>query len=61
MTLVAEHTTRIRIGTGIVVPSNRIAPVTAHSIATINQLAPARVMLGVGTGFTGRNMMASRR
>jgi 5,10-methylenetetrahydromethanopterin reductase len=57
MTLVAEHTKRIKIGTGIVVPSNRIAPVTAHSIATINQLAPGRVMLGIGTGFTGRNMM----
>jgi len=40
-----------------VVPSNRIAPVTAHSIATINQMAPGRVMLGIGTGFTGRNMM----
>lgn len=57
MTLVAEHTKRLTIGTGIVVPSNRIAPVTAHSIATINQLAPGRVMLGIGTGFTGRNMM----
>src|ERR1700683_184646 len=57
MTLVAERTKRIKIGTGIVVPSNRIAPVTAHSIATINQLAPGRVMLGIGTGFTGRNMM----
>jgi Luciferase-like monooxygenase len=57
MTLVAEHTKHIKIGTGIVVPSNRIAPVTAHSVATINQLAPGRVMLGIGTGFTGRNMM----
>jgi len=57
MTLVAEHTKHIKIGTGIVVPSNRIAPVTAHSIATINQLAPGRVILGIGTGFTGRNMM----
>jgi alkanesulfonate monooxygenase SsuD/methylene tetrahydromethanopterin reductase-like flavin-dependent oxidoreductase (luciferase family) len=57
MALVAEHTKRIRIGTGIAVPSNRIAPVTAHSIATINQMAPGRVMLGIGTGFTGRNMM----
>jgi 5,10-methylenetetrahydromethanopterin reductase len=57
MTLVAEHTKRIKIGTGIVVPSNRIAPVTAHSIATINELAPGRVMLGIGTGFTGRFMM----
>ena len=57
MALVAEHTKRIRIATGIVVPSNRIAPVTAHSIATINQMAPGRVILGIGTGFTGRNMM----
>jgi hypothetical protein len=57
MALVAEHTRRIKVGTGIVVPSNRIAPVTAHSIATINQMAPGRAMLGIGTGFTGRNMM----
>jgi 5,10-methylenetetrahydromethanopterin reductase len=57
MALAAEHTRRIKIGTGIAVPSNRIAPVTAQSIATINQLAPGRAMLGIGTGFTGRNMM----
>ncbi|HKD69946.1 MAG TPA: LLM class flavin-dependent oxidoreductase [Candidatus Binataceae bacterium] len=57
MALVAEHTRRIKIGTGIAVPSNRIAPVTAHCIATINQMAPGRAMLGIGTGFTGRNMM----
>ncbi len=57
MALAAEHTRRIGIGTGIAVPSNRIAPVTAHSIATIAQLAPGRAMLGIGTGFTGRNMM----
>lgn len=57
MALAAEHTKRIRIATGIAVPSNRIAPVTAHSIATINQLAPGRVILGIGSGFTGRNMM----
>ncbi|MGA2409592.1 MAG: LLM class flavin-dependent oxidoreductase [Candidatus Binataceae bacterium] len=57
MALAAEHTTRIKLGTGIIVPSNRIAPVTAHSIATISQLAPGRTMLGIGTGFTGRNVM----
>jgi alkanesulfonate monooxygenase SsuD/methylene tetrahydromethanopterin reductase-like flavin-dependent oxidoreductase (luciferase family) len=57
LALAAEHTRKIRIGTGIAVPSNRIAPVTAHSIATINELAPGRAMLGIGTGFTGRNMM----
>jgi 5,10-methylenetetrahydromethanopterin reductase len=57
MALAAEHTKRIKLATGVAIPSNRIAPVTAHSIATINQLAPGRVILGVSTGFTGRNTM----
>jgi len=57
MTLAAEHTKKIKLATGVAIPSNRIAPVTAHSIATINQLAPGRAILGLGTGFTGRNTM----
>ena len=57
MALAAEHTNTIKLGTGVAIPSNRIAPVTAHSIATINELAPGRAILGVGTGFTGRNTM----
>lgn len=57
MALAAEHTRRIKLGTYVAILGNRIAPVTAHSIATINQMAPGRVVLGVGTGFTGRNTM----
>lgn len=57
MALVAHHTRSIKIGTLVSILGNRIAPVTAHSIATINELAPGRVILGVGTGFTGRNVM----
>jgi len=57
MALAAEKTTTLTLGTGVAIPGNRIAPVTAHSIATINQLAPGRVILGLGTGFTGRNTM----
>ena len=57
MALAAEKTTSLTLGTGVAIPGNRIAPVTAHSIATINQLAPGRVILGLGTGFTGRNTM----
>ena len=57
LALAAEHTKAMTLGTGVAIPSNRIAPVTAHSIATINQLAPGRVILGLGTGFTGRNTM----
>ena len=53
----AVHTSRIRLGTGVLVPSNRIAPVTAKAIATLNQLAPGRIDFGVGTGFTARRAM----
>ncbi len=57
MALAAEHTQRIKLGTCVAIVGNRIAPVTAHSIATINQMAPGRVVLGLGTGFTGRYVM----
>jgi len=53
----AANTTRIRLGTGVLVPSNRIAPVAANSLATLNQLAPGRIDFGVGTGFTARRAM----
>src|SRR5260221_2280173 len=50
----AVNTSRIRLGTGVLVPSNRIAPVAANALATLNQLAPGRIDFGVGTGFTAR-------
>lgn len=53
----AVKTDRIRLGTGVLIPSNRIAPVTANALATLNKLAPGRVDFGVGTGFTGRRAM----
>ena len=53
----AVHTSRIRLGTGVLIPSNRIAPVTANGFASLNQLAPGRIDFGVGTGFTGRRTM----
>ena len=45
------------MGTGVLIPSNRIAPVAANAFATLNQLAPGRIDFGVGTGFTGRRAM----
>jgi 5,10-methylenetetrahydromethanopterin reductase len=57
MALCAERTRRMCFGTGIAVAPSRIAPVTAHSIATLNQLYPGRVALGLGTGNTGRRTM----
>ncbi|MCA8928431.1 MAG: LLM class flavin-dependent oxidoreductase [Alphaproteobacteria bacterium] len=53
----AVNTDRIRLGTGVLIPSNRIPAVTANAFATLNQLAPGRIDFGVGTGFTGRRAM----
>jgi 5,10-methylenetetrahydromethanopterin reductase len=57
MALVAARTQTLKLGTLVAVPSNRIAPVTATAIATINAVAPGRAILGIGTGGTGRSTM----
>ena len=53
----AMKTSKIRLGTGVLVPSNRIAAVTANSFATLNAMAPGRLDFGVGTGFSARRAM----
>jgi 5,10-methylenetetrahydromethanopterin reductase len=53
----AAKTKKIRLGTGVLVPSNRLAAVTANAFATLNGLAPGRIDFGVGTGFSARRAM----
>lgn len=53
----AVKTSRIRLGTGVLVPSNRIAAVAANAFASLNKLAPGRIDFGIGTGFTARRAM----
>jgi hypothetical protein len=43
----------------VAIAGTRIAPVTAHSIGSINQIAPGRTFLGIGTGHTA--MRVSRQ
>src|SRR5262245_60588242 len=57
MALAAANTRRITIGPGVLVPSNRIAPVAANGLASLSKLAPGRIALGIGTGFTARLTM----
>ena len=57
MAAAAVYTSRIRLGTGVLIPTNRIAPVAANALASLNKLAPGRIDFGVGTGFTGRRAM----
>ncbi|MGA9275803.1 LLM class flavin-dependent oxidoreductase [Ilumatobacter sp.] len=57
LALAAERTSTIQLGTGVAVAGTRLAPVTAASIATINQLAPGRTFCGIGTGNTAMRIM----
>jgi hypothetical protein len=57
LALAAHHTSTLRLGTGVAIAGTRSAPVTAHSIASINRLAPGRVFLGIGTGHTAMRVM----
>ena len=53
----AVTTSRIRLGTGVLIPSNRIAPVAASALMSLNALAPGRIDFGISTGFTARRTM----
>jgi len=53
----AVQTSRIRLATGVLIPSNRIAPVAASALASLNRLAPGRIDFGISTGFTARRTM----
>src|SRR5499427_1996193 len=57
MAAAALKTSRIRLGTGVLVPSNRIAAVTANAFTTLNGMAPGRIDFGIGTGFSARRAM----
>ncbi len=53
----AMKTSKIKLCAGVLIPSNRIAPVAASGLAALNALAPGRVVFGASTGFTGRRTL----
>ena len=57
MAAAAVQTAKIRLATGVLIPSNRIAPVAASGLASLNALAPGRIDFGISTGFTARRTM----
>ncbi|MGI9616582.1 MAG: LLM class flavin-dependent oxidoreductase [Acidimicrobiales bacterium] len=58
LALAAVKTDRIVLGPGVLIPSLRHPMTTASAIATLVGLVGAeRVVVGVGTGFTGRRAM----
>src|SRR3954465_8558204 len=56
----AERTTRIGLGPGVMIPSLRQPMLAAASIVELESLAPGRVVVGVGSGFTGRMTLGKR-
>jgi len=53
----AERTSRIRIGPSVITPRLRHLVANAGAIATLNTLAPGRVEVVVGSGFTSQLML----
>ena len=56
----AERTSRIGLGPGVLVPSLRHPMVNAAAIAELVEQAPGRVVVAVGSGFTGRLTLGQR-
>jgi 5,10-methylenetetrahydromethanopterin reductase len=48
--LCAEHTHRTTVMTGVTNPVSRDPSVTASALFTLNEIAPGRISLGIGTG-----------
>ena len=61
LALAAKRTDRIKLGPGVLIPSLRHPMVTASAIATLVDLVgEERVIIGAGTGFTGRRAMGQK-
>ena len=53
----AERTSRIKIGPSVITPELRHLVANASAIATLHTLAPGRVEVVVGSGFTSQAML----
>lgn len=60
LSLAAERTTRIGLGPAVLVPSLRHPMTNAAAIGGLCALAPGRVAVAVGSGFTGRFTLGQR-
>ena len=60
LALCAKATNRIKLGIGVTSPALRSAPAAAAAVASLNAIAPGRVICGVGTGNTARRTLGMR-
>lgn len=55
LALIARETSHIGLGTAVLVPTQRHVMTMASAIATVERLAPGRLLCGFGTGFTAQH------
>ncbi|HZN12331.1 MAG TPA: TIGR03842 family LLM class F420-dependent oxidoreductase [Blastocatellia bacterium] len=60
LTLMAEGTERMRLGTCVTNPVVRDPTVTASLLATLNQISGGRMDLGIGRGDSSRRVMGKK-
>ncbi len=60
LAMAATRTSRIGLGPGVLIPSLRHPMVNAAAIAMLSELAPGRLTVAVGSGFTGRMTMGQK-
>ena len=60
LTLMAEHTTRLRLGTCVTNPGTREPSVTASVLATLDELSGGRMDLGIGRGDSARRVLGKQ-
>ena len=57
LTLMAQATTRMRLGTCVTNPATREPSVTASTLAVLDELSGGRMVLGIGRGDSARRVL----
>ena len=60
LTLMAQHSTRLRLGTCVTNPATREPSVTASALAVLQLLSGGRMDLGIGRGDSARRVLGKR-